>query len=201
MRRRPQAPISTPFRPNEPNQDFGDRPCPSRSILKRSGVLWWLLLGVLLIGFCADRRLRPGDGGYAALRGEDRRGAPDGDQYRRRDLGRVTKCGSSWAAALIFAAWPFVYAVSFSGFYLAMFLVLSALILRPVGFKYRSKHPDEAWRARWDWALFVGGLQCPRWSSASRSAVSDERHSLASIPICAPSTKVRCSGCSRRSRW
>ena len=58
----------------------------------------------------------------------------------------------------IFAAWPFVYAVSFSGFYLAMFLVLAALILRPVGFKYRSKRPDPAWRTRWDWALFVGGL-------------------------------------------
>jgi cytochrome d ubiquinol oxidase subunit II len=58
----------------------------------------------------------------------------------------------------IFAAWPFVYAVSFSGFYLAMFLVLAALILRPVAFKYRSKKPDPAWRTRWDWALFVGGL-------------------------------------------
>jgi hypothetical protein len=42
----------------------------------------------------------------------------------------------------IFAAWPFVYAVSFSGFYLAMFLVLASLILRPVSFKYRSKHAD-----------------------------------------------------------
>lgn len=58
----------------------------------------------------------------------------------------------------IFAAWPFVYAVSFSGFYLAMFLVLSALILRPVAFKYRSKRPDPAWRSRWDWALFIGGF-------------------------------------------
>jgi len=58
----------------------------------------------------------------------------------------------------IFAAWPFVYAVSFSGFYLAMFVVLAALILRPVGFKYRSKKPDPAWRERWDWALFVGGF-------------------------------------------
>jgi cytochrome d ubiquinol oxidase subunit II len=39
-----------------------------------------------------------------------------------------------------------------------MFVVLAALILRPVGFKYRSKRPDAAWRARWDWALFVGGF-------------------------------------------
>ncbi len=58
----------------------------------------------------------------------------------------------------IFAAWPLVYAVSFSGFYLAMFLVLSALILRPVAFKYRSKRAGKGWRAFWDWALFVGGF-------------------------------------------
>ena len=58
----------------------------------------------------------------------------------------------------IFAAWPFVYAVSFSGFYLAMFLVLSALILRPVSFKYRSKRPSPRWRAFWDWGLFIGGF-------------------------------------------
>ena len=47
---------------------------------------------------------------------------------------------------------------SFSGFYLAMFLVLAALILRPVGFKFRSKVADPRWRAVWDWALFVGGV-------------------------------------------
>ena len=53
--------------------------------------------------------------------------------------------------------WPALYALSFSGFYLAMFLVLFALILRPVGFKYRSKRESIAWRRNWDWALFVGG--------------------------------------------
>ena len=58
----------------------------------------------------------------------------------------------------IFAAWPALYAASFSGFYLAMLLVLAALILRPVGFKFRSKMPGPRWRASWDWALFVGGL-------------------------------------------
>ena len=58
----------------------------------------------------------------------------------------------------IFAAWPALYAASFSGFYLAMMLVLAALILRPVGFKFRSKMPGERWRGNWDWALFVGGL-------------------------------------------
>ncbi len=58
----------------------------------------------------------------------------------------------------LFAAWPFVYAISFSGFYLAMFVVLAALILRPVGFKYRSKRESPVWRNSWDWALFTGGF-------------------------------------------
>jgi cytochrome d ubiquinol oxidase subunit II len=58
----------------------------------------------------------------------------------------------------IFAAWPLVYAVSFSGFYIAMFVVLAALILRPVGFKYRSKIEGAKWRSGWDWALFIGGF-------------------------------------------
>ena len=48
--------------------------------------------------------------------------------------------------------------MSFSGFYLAMFATLFALILRPVGFKYRSKREGETWRNGWDWALFVGGF-------------------------------------------
>ena len=58
----------------------------------------------------------------------------------------------------IFAAWPALYAASFSGFYLAMFLVLATLILRPVGFKFRSKVEAPVWRSVWDWALFAGGV-------------------------------------------
>src|SRR5258708_23011361 len=56
-----------------------------------------------------------------------------------------------------FAAWPLLYAISFSGLYLAMFLVLIALILRPVGFAYRDKLTDARWRAGWDIALTLGG--------------------------------------------
>jgi len=58
----------------------------------------------------------------------------------------------------IFAAWPQLYAVSFSGFYLAMFVILTALILRPVAFKFRSKRESPQWRARWDWVLFFSGF-------------------------------------------
>ncbi|MED5547665.1 MAG: cytochrome d ubiquinol oxidase subunit II [Pseudomonadota bacterium] len=120
-------------------------------------LIWWLLLGVLLIGFAIADGF---DLGVAALLPFVGRN----DVERRQVINTI---GATWegnqvwfilAGGAIFAAWPFVYAVSFSGFYLAMFLVLAALILRPVGFKYRSKKADPAWRSRWDWALFVGGF-------------------------------------------
>ena len=120
-------------------------------------LIWWVLLGVLLIGFALTDGF---DLGVAALLPFVARG----DAERRMVINTV---GPTWegnqvwfilGGGAIFAAWPFVYAASFSGFYLAMFVVLAALILRPVGFKYRSKRPDPAWRTRWDWALFVGGL-------------------------------------------
>lgn len=120
-------------------------------------LIWWALLGVLLIGFALTDGF---DLGVATLLPFVARS----DAERRmviNSIGPTWEGNQVWfilGGGAIFAAWPFVYAVSFSGFYLAMFLVLAALILRPVGFKYRSKRPDPAWRARWDWALFVGGL-------------------------------------------
>lgn len=120
-------------------------------------VIWWALMGVLLIGFALTDGF---DLGVASLLPF----VAKTDEERRLVINSV---GATWegnqvwfilGGGAIFAAWPFVYAVSFSGYYLAMFLVLAALILRPVGFKYRSKRPDAAWRSRWDWALFVGGF-------------------------------------------
>src|SRR5690606_29831437 len=76
-------------------------------------------------------------------------------------VGPVWEGNQVWlivAGGAIFAAWPPLYAVSFSGFYLAMFAILAALILRPVGFKYRSKRDSERWRKGWDLALFIGGF-------------------------------------------
>jgi cytochrome d ubiquinol oxidase subunit II len=61
------------------------------------------------------------------------------------------------AAGALFAAWPFVYAAAFSGLYVALLLVLLALIVRPVGFEFRSKVTDPRWRGCWDWGLFIGG--------------------------------------------
>ncbi len=120
-------------------------------------VIWWALMGVLLIGFALSDGF---DLGVATLLPF----VAQTDVERRMVINTI---GATWegnqvwfilGGGAIFAAWPFVYAVSFSGFYLAMFLVLAALILRPVGFKYRSKHNDPVWRERWDWALFVGGM-------------------------------------------
>lgn len=120
-------------------------------------LIWWLLLGVLLIGFALTDGF---DMGVAALLPFVART----DEERRlviNSIGATWEGNQVWfilGGGAIFAAWPHVYAISFSGFYLAMFVVLAALILRPVGFKYRSKKDDPAWRGMWDRALFIGGF-------------------------------------------
>ena len=120
-------------------------------------VIWWLLLGVLLIGFAIADGFDLGVGILLPFAGRT-------DSERRvviNTVGPVWEGNQVWlilGGGAIFAAWPALYAASFSGFYLAMLLVLAALILRPVGFKFRSKMPGQRWRSTWDWALFVGGL-------------------------------------------
>jgi len=119
-------------------------------------LIWWVLLGVLLIGFAATDGFDMGVGALLPLVGRT-------DLERRvaiNTIGPVWEGNQVWfilGGGAIFAAWPPLYAVSFSGFYLALYVVLVALILRPVGFKYRSKRPSPAWRSMWDWALFIGG--------------------------------------------
>ncbi len=120
-------------------------------------LIWWGLVGVLLIGFAILDGYTLGT--LALLPFVARK-----DDERRAVINTVSATWEGnqvWfilGGGAVFAAWPFVYAVSFSGFYLAMFLVLMALILRPVGFKYRSKRAGKAWRRNWDYALFIGGL-------------------------------------------
>lgn len=119
-------------------------------------IVWWVLLGVLLIGFAVTDGFDMGVGAllpFVAKTDIERRVAIN-------TIGPVWEGNQVWfilGGGAIFAAWPALYAISFSGFYLAMFIVLLALILRPVGFKYRSKREDARWRNRWDWALFLGG--------------------------------------------
>ncbi|MDF3607241.1 cytochrome d ubiquinol oxidase subunit II [Paracoccus sp. DMF-8] len=119
-------------------------------------LIWWVLLGVLLIGFALTDGF---DMGVAALLPF----VAKTDTERRvviNTVGPVWEGNQVWlilGGGAIFAAWPPLYAISFSGFYPAMFLILAALIVRPVAFKYRSKREDPRWRSRWDWALFFGG--------------------------------------------
>ncbi|MCW8057801.1 MULTISPECIES: cytochrome d ubiquinol oxidase subunit II [Agrobacterium tumefaciens complex] len=120
-------------------------------------VIWWLLLGVVLIGFAVTGGFDLGTGALLPFVAKT-------DIERRvviNSIGPVWEGNQVWlilGGGAIFAAWPPLYAVSFSGFYLAMFATLFALILRPVGFKYRSKRESTAWRTSWDWALFIGGF-------------------------------------------
>jgi cytochrome d ubiquinol oxidase subunit II len=123
-------------------------------------LIWWVLLGVLLIGFAVADGF---DMGVTALLPF----VAKTDIERRvaiNTVGPVWEGNQVWfilGGGAIFAAWPLLYAVSFSGFYLAMFVVLASLIFRPVAFKYRSKRPDPSWRAAWDWALFTAGVVPP----------------------------------------
>lgn len=120
-------------------------------------IIWWALLGILLIGFAIMDGF---DLGTAILLPF----VAKTDGERRvviNSIGPVWEGNQVWlvlGAGAIFAAWPPLYAAAFSGFYLAMFLVLASLILRPVGFKFRSKVENTLWRSVWDWALFVGGF-------------------------------------------
>lgn len=120
-------------------------------------LIWWGLLGVLLIGFALTGGFDLGSAILLPVAGRT-------DSERRvviNTIGPVWEGNQVWfilGGAAIFAAWPALYALSFSGFYLAMFLVLCALILRPVGFKFRSKLENPRWRSFWDWALFIGGF-------------------------------------------
>lgn len=123
-------------------------------------IIWWLLVGVLLIGFAIMDGHDMGVGTLLPFAGRN-------DLERRVVINTV---GPHWdgnqvwfitGGGAIFAAWPLVYATAFSGFYWAMLVVLWALFFRPVGFDYRSKIHHPKWRSTWDWGLFVGGSVPP----------------------------------------
>jgi len=120
-------------------------------------VLWWVLLGALLIGFAIIDGV---DLGVAIL-------LPfvAGTDTERRAL--INSMGPVWEGSQVwlvlgggaaFVVWPALFATAFAGFYVVMFLVLVALILRPFGFRLRNKIEDPRLRSLWDWGLFVGGF-------------------------------------------
>lgn len=123
-------------------------------------IIWWLFIGVLLIGFAIMDGHDMGVGSLLPVIGRS-------DEERRVLLNTI---GPHWegnqvwlvtGAGALFAAWPLVYAAAFSGFYWAMMAALWALFLRPVGFHYRSKLADARWRSAWDWGLVIGSAVPP----------------------------------------
>lgn len=123
-------------------------------------VIWWCFVGVLLLGFALTNGFDFGVGMWLPFIGRD-------DMERRviiNVVGPTWEGNQTWfiaAGGAMFAAWPLVYAAAFSGFYVALMLLLFALFLRPVGFDYRSKLADPRWRSFWDWGLFAGGFVPP----------------------------------------
>ncbi|HTV84659.1 MAG TPA: cytochrome d ubiquinol oxidase subunit II [Dyella sp.] len=120
-------------------------------------IVWWLLLGVLLIGLAVMVGMDMGVGTILRYVGRT-------DLERRVALNVI---GPHWdgnqvwfilGGGAVFAAFPLIYATAFSGFYVVMLLLLWSMIMRPLGFEYRSKLSSAGWRNAWDWALFVSGF-------------------------------------------
>ena len=120
-------------------------------------IVWWLLIGILLIGFAIMDGHDMGVGTLLPFLGKS-------DEERRVIINTVSphwEGNQTWfisTGGALFAAFPLVYATAFSGFYWAMMAVLWALFFRPVGFKYRSLVKNPTWRNAWDWGLFIGSF-------------------------------------------
>ncbi len=123
-------------------------------------LIWWVLIGVLLVGFTITDGFDLGVCAVVPVIGKD-------DNERRVMINSIAPHWDGnqvWlitAGGALFAAWPLVYATSFSGFYLAMIVTLAALWLRPLGLDYRSKIEDPKWRKNWDIAISISGFVPP----------------------------------------
>jgi cytochrome d ubiquinol oxidase subunit II len=120
-------------------------------------VVWWLIVGVVLIGVGAMVGMDMGVGTLLRYVGRN-------DLERRVALNIV---GPHWEGNQVwfilgggglFAAFPLIYGTAFSGFYIVMLLLLWSMIVRPLAFEYRSKLPGAGWRNGWDWMLLVSGF-------------------------------------------
>jgi cytochrome d ubiquinol oxidase subunit II len=119
--------------------------------------VWFILIAVLFIGYFFLEGFDYGVGVLLPFLGK-------GDKDRRVIINTI---GPHWdgnevwlitAGGAMFAAFPNWYATLFSGFYLALFLILLTLIVRGVAFEFRSKDKHPNWRNLWDWMIFVGSL-------------------------------------------
>ncbi|ROO37625.1 cytochrome d ubiquinol oxidase subunit II [Salinisphaera orenii] len=119
-------------------------------------LVWWALLGVLLIGLAVMVGMDMGVG--AGLRYLGRT-----DRERRTVINMIAPHWDGnqvWfilGGGAVFAAWPTIYATAFSGLYVVMLVLLWSMIVRPLGFEYRSKLPSQRWRNLWDVTLFISG--------------------------------------------
>jgi cytochrome bd ubiquinol oxidase subunit II len=119
--------------------------------------VWFILVTVLFVGFFFLEGFDYGVGILLPFLGKK-------DLDRRailNTIGPVWDGNEVWmitAGGALFASFPQVYATLFSGFYLALFLMLVALIIRGLGFEFRSKQEAKGWRTFWDWAIFTGSL-------------------------------------------
>jgi cytochrome bd ubiquinol oxidase subunit II len=125
--------------------------------------LWFILVAVLYIGFFLLEGFDFGVGILLPFLSKDK--DPGKVDLKRRVI--INTIGPHWdgnevwlltAGGATFAAFPEWYATLFSGFYLALFLLLLALIVRGVAFEFRSKDENPKWRRLWDWCIFVGSL-------------------------------------------
>jgi cytochrome d ubiquinol oxidase subunit II len=119
--------------------------------------LWFALIAVLWIGYFILEGFDFGVGILVPVLG---RNEPE-RRSMLRTIGPVWDGNEVWllvAGGATFAAFPEWYATLFSGFYLALFLILVALIVRGMGIEYRNKRGDLAWRTRWDWVIAFGSL-------------------------------------------
>ncbi|CAG7857271.1 cytochrome bd ubiquinol oxidase subunit II [biofilm metagenome] len=120
-------------------------------------ILWWALLVFLVCGFAVMDGFDLGIGILLPFLGK----TDDERRVMLNTVGPTWEGNQTWLVTLggiTFGAWSLVYATVFSGLYTGLLVLLLSLILRPVGFDYRSKLTDPRWRSVWDWALFVGGL-------------------------------------------
>lgn len=120
-------------------------------------ILWFILLTVLFSGFFFLEGFDYGVGmllPFVAKTDRERRAVIN-------TIGPVWDGNEVWmitAGGAMFAAFPHMYATLFSGFYVALVIMLLGLIVRGVAFEFRSKRDDPAWRQRWDWAIYYGSL-------------------------------------------
>ncbi|KUO72822.1 MAG: cytochrome d ubiquinol oxidase subunit 2 [Desulfosporosinus sp. BRH_c37] len=134
-------------------------------------ILWFILITVLFVGFFFLEGFDFGVGILLPFLGKN-------DSERRviiNSIGPVWDGNEVWlitAGGAMFAAFPNWYATLFSGFYLALFLVLAAIIIRGVAFEFRSSDTSPRWRNTWDWMIFTGSfLSALLWGVAMTNIV------------------------------